>query len=342
MSPLTAMQNGWRGWVRVTSQRERGTTLALIRMCLGVIVVAALLEAIRLDLVTSLWMDVSGGGYRKAGQTRLIKLLGGPTPDLIWATIITGLVSGTLLIVGLGGRVTALVANQAWHACTFFNGDTRAGADLMVTIGLFMMILADSTVTMSLDCRIRTGKWTSDREVPSWPRYLIILQIVLVYFSTALHKISMVWSWSGSYNSIWWVIHNPNWNRWDVSGHPWLYPFTQVGTFVTWWWEVLWPLLGLHYWYRSTPERPGRLRALFNRFDVRKPLVLVGLGMHVGIHVLMDVGVFIWICATFYLSLFRPEELESGWRRLRAIVRTRDLRAVDVQRAAAPVAERPQ
>ena len=96
---------------------------------------------------------------------------------------------------------------------------------------------------------------------------------------------------------------------------------TQIGTAVTWVFELTWPLVPLALWFRSTADRGGRLRGLLNRVPIRAVYVTIGLTMHVTIFLIMEVGPFSWVTLAYYPCLFRPAELTHGWRRVVARLR---------------------
>ena len=73
-----------------------------------------------------------------------------------------------------------------------------------------------------------------------------------------------------------------------------------------WWWEVLAPLLLVVYWARHTAARGGRVRRALNRFDLRIPWAAIGISLHLGILVLINVGPFSWISLAYYLCLVPP------------------------------------
>jgi hypothetical protein len=91
----------------------------------------------------------------------------------------------------------------------------------------------------------------------------------------------------------------------------WVYPLTQVATAISWLWEITAPLLLLAFWYRATADRPGRLRRLFNRVNFRRLFVVIGVMIHLGILLFLEVGPFSWITLSFYLCLYHPDE----WKR---------------------------
>src|SRR5262249_11684455 len=88
----------------------------------------------------------------------------------------------------------------------------------------------------------------------------------------------------------------------------------QAATGLTWVWEITAPVLLLAMWYRRTSHRPG-LRAAFSRVDFRRWFVLIGVAVHLGIFLAMDVGPFSCVMLSYYLCLFRPDEWQRAWQR---------------------------
>src|SRR5262249_18412394 len=162
--------------------------------------------------------------------------------------------------------------------------------------------------TLALDCRLRTGRWRSAELVSAWPRRGAGYQIVLVYWSTGLHKVSRGWTPAHGFSALFYILEEPPWQRWGMTWPAHVYPPTQVATATTWLWELTAPLLLLALWYRRTAQRPGRLRALCNRLPLRGLWVAAGVGMHLGILLLMDVGPFSLVALSYYACLFRPDE----------------------------------
>ena len=303
------MKRLWRAWVELLSHREPATSLARFRVAVALVMLYALLSMIAADLVEVMWVDAAYGGLQTLSERHwLVGLLGGRTPATAWTLVGGGLVLASLLAVGLGGRLTALGALHVYYALTTAQGTLTGGYDTLITNALWLLVLSESTATLSLDCRLRTGHWRSDRPVPAWPRYLVILQLVVVYCTTGLHKLSPVWTPGGDLSALYWVFQEPTWRRFDMTwtASAWAYPLTQLGTAVTWWWEVLAPLLLVVYWARHTAARGGRVRRVLNRFDLRKPWAAIGVALHLGILVLLNVGPFSWISLAYYLCLIPP------------------------------------
>lgn len=307
------MRRLWSAWVELTSIRELGTSLACFRIAVGLVILYSLVSMIAAGLVEVMWVDAAYGGLQTLSTRHwLVGLLGGRTLATAWTLVGAGLGLACLLVVGLGGRVTALLTLQVYYALTSAHSTLTGGYDTLIINALWLLVLAQSTATLSLDCRRRSGRWRSLQPVPAWPRYLGILQLVVVYGTTGLHKLSPVWTPGGDYSALYWVFQEPTWRRFDMTWTASLFPLTQLATALTWWWEVLTPLLLVVYWARHTAARGGRVRRWLNRFDLRKPWAAVGVSLHLGILVLLNVGPFSPISLAYYLCLIPPPTARSG------------------------------
>jgi hypothetical protein len=315
---MTRWSGLWASWVALLSEREPGTSLALYRIACGVCILYSVGSVVCHGMVPVLWLSPADGGFEPLGPApRLFRLLGGVRPGTVWPVVALSLLSGFLLLVGLGGRLIALLALETYLALWQLNTDACGGYDWLLTNGLWLLVLARSTATLSLDSWLRTGRFRSDEPVPAWPRYLAIYQIVLVYWSTGMHKVSGTWTPAGGFSALYYILQEPTWQRWDLSGLAWVYPLTQVATATTWAWEITAPLLLVVLWYRRTGDRTGRLRVLCNRLPLRGLWAAVGLAVHLGILVLMDVGPFSLIALSYYVCLWTPSEWQTLVQRLR-------------------------
>jgi hypothetical protein len=297
----------WSRWATLLDQRENGTSLALFRAACGLSLLYSIGSIVLHGMVPVIWLGPSHGGLLPVGDGPwLFHWLGGLTPTTLWIVVSATLLAGLLLVLGGGGRVTALVSLLGYQALTGINSETVGAYDWLLTNALWLVFLSRSTATLSLDCRLRTGRWQSAKPVPAWPRYLAIYQIVLVYWSTGMHKLSRSWLPGGAFSALYYILQEPTWQRGDMTWLARVYPLTQIATALTWIWEISAPLLLLILWYRRTPQRPGRLRALCNRLPLRGLWVTTGLLMHLGILIFMDVGPFSLVALSYYVCLFHP------------------------------------
>lgn len=301
---MSRLGRWWRGWVALMSTRESGEAIARFRIAVGAVVLYSIVSVIAADLLHVMWVGANYGGLQTLDASHwLVDVLGGRTHST--ANIIAGaaITLAIMMIVGFGGRVTALLLLVVYYAHVTAKSTVTGGYDTMITNALWLLVLADSTATHSLDCRRKTGCWRSDRLVSAWPRYLVILQLVVIYATTGLHKLSPVWTPGGDLSALYWVFQDPTWRRFDMSFTASVFWLTQVATATTWWWEVLAPLLLVVYWLRHTRQRGGRLRRWTTRFDLRVAWAAVGVGLHLGILVMLNVGPFSWISLAYYLCL---------------------------------------
>mgnify|MGYP004401473243 CR=1 FL=1 len=223
-----------------------------------------------------------------------------------------GLLAGLALISGIISRLAAFVGLQCFLALAWINPHTGGSYDVLITNALWLLVLAQSDATWSLRSRLREGKWSSSMLVSSWPRYLVIFQLVAMYSSTGWHKISAYWMPGGDFSALYYIMQQPTWQRGDLSWVAHIYPVTQLGTALIWAWETLGgALLLAFYWARYRGEQAGRLGRLLLKLRYRTLFVLIGLPMHLVIALLMEVGPFSWASMAYYAALLHPDELKA-------------------------------
>lgn len=308
----------WKFWVGLLSRQESGTSLALFRIALGLCTLYSLLSIAGAGLVGPLWTHVEHGGMRAVDGNWLVKMLGGTTPGVVWSLWSLSLVSTIAFTLGVGGsilsRVNCLILVLAYNGLITINPYSSGGYDVLITNSFWILFLAEPTATLSLACHWREGRFTSEREVSAWPRYVLIFQLLLMYTLTGLQKSALVWTPAGGYTALYWVMQDPTWMRFDGAFAAWISPLLRVATALTWHWEQLSILLLLWFYYRTTREKGGRMRRWVLKRDWRIGWALVGLGLHIGILILMNVGPFSWVSLSFYVLLWRPSEWAQAWQ----------------------------
>lgn len=306
------MRQAWLSWQALVLRRERATTLALFRVLVSAIVLGSLLSAAAAGVIEVTWVDAAYGGMLSLGSGNwLVSLLGGPTPAVVWGLFGVGVASASLSLIGLGGRWPLLATLQSYLGLTSLNPTASGGFDNLLTIALWLLFLSECNATLSIGARLREGSWLSQRKVAAWPRYLLILQLIVMYTATGLQKVSLSWTPMGGYTALYYVLHDPTWLRSEELARSVPLGILRLGTAVTWHWEQLTCLLLAVFYFRATRRRPGRLRAAFNRWDLRLPWALIGISLHLGILMLIDVGPFSFVSLAYYVNLFAPHEIEA-------------------------------
>ena len=139
--------------------------------------------------------------------------------------------------------------------------------------------------------------------------FMLNNQIVLVYWTTGLQKVSAYWVPGGDFSALYYILQQPSWHRFEMSWVAYVYPLTQVATATTWFWEILSPLLLLAMWSHHTQGEGGRFRRLLWSLRVRAVFVWIGIGFHVALTILMDVGPFPMISLGFYICFWHPKDI---------------------------------
>lgn len=316
------MRSRWRFWVELFDGREAGTSLALFRVALGLVILYSLLSIAGAGLVEALWTSVEHGGMRRVGGNWLVQWFGGPTPSVVWAFWSIALVANLAFVAGLGGpvmgRLGTFILLQVYNGLATINPLASGSYDALISNALWLMVFADATATLSVHARRTTGRWTTDQQVCAWPRYVLIVQILVMYTMTGLQKSAHIWTPSGGYEALYWVMQDLGWTRYDLGEiAAWTTPLLRVGTAITWHWEQFSILLLLWFYFRCTAERPGRLRHWVLRRDWRLGWAIVGILLHVNILIVMNVGPFSWVSMGYYVLMWTPEEWAGLAERMR-------------------------
>lgn len=297
-------RGAWSRWVTLLDTREGGESLALIRILAGWTLATHLIHQWVAGAVDWVWLDIAHGGTRNL-STRWLEGLGGATPTNIHALTTIAILAGIAMFLGAFTRYATFIAWGTWQVLANLNANAGGSYDELFSNVLFLLLLSDSGRAWSVDARWR-GK-TGD--VPAWPRWLIALQLVVMYDSTAWQKLSSGWVLGGAGDALWYILQQPTWHRTSMT---WLWPaapLLAVATQAIWCFEHASPLLVLSAWYRRTRVRPGWLRAQFNRIDFRAKYLGAGVLMHLGIEASMEVGPFILTTMCCYLAWFAPDEV---------------------------------
>ena len=310
------LANFWSRIVEATSEREAATTFACIRICVGLVMLYILWSAFYAGYVDTLWVDSNHdpAGFAPYRGNWLIHWLGGGTKPLIVGLFSIAAIGSVFLTLGAFARPAAFVVLICFSSLVSTHPDTSGGADILTTNALWLLVLARSDVTLSVRARWKTGSWRSNQLVPSWPRALFIFQLVIVYFSAGINKGGSEWMPGGGYAALHYILQDPTWIRFHTDTFFSLSPLTRIGTAVTWHWEQITPILLLYIYCYRTRERGGRVRRWVTRFDLRIAWAAIGVFLHIGIAVTLNVGAFSFIALTYYLSLFRPSEIEGAGR----------------------------
>lgn len=304
-----------RWMVAVTSTQEPQTAMALVRIGTGValviLLVPLLFTAGGRDVVVFSFCDVASGGYRELGGTAVIDALGGAVPGVVFPLLAVALVGAVGMVVGVFGRVSVVAAVFGTRVVFAQNGDTSGAGDALIANALLLLLLCDCTATLSLDCKLRTGRFVDDTPGPAWVRRLALLQVCVVYTTTGLQKlVSTAWTPLDGFSALYQILQSPHWARFpdlmtDTGGA--LAVPMAIMTAVTIVWEC-------------------SFFVVLRKVRWRLAYAAVGVAVHIGIFLLMEVGIFSIVSVALYPVLFSPEViaqargLRERWQTARSVL----------------------
>lgn len=316
------MSGKWQSWVRLWDRREPADVLALVRIGAGLSLVWDLAIAGVLGLVLPLWAPVEEGGFGPATYAEPICMFYrwfGASASAAWALYGVTLASALCMTLGLFSRSSALLFVLCYAQLSHLSPAADRGIDNLLRSVCLLLAFADAGATLSLDSRLFHRRWLRDTLVPAWPRYLLIVQLMLVYFGAGVPKQSPQWTSIDHYSALFVLLQRPHVARFALP-QEWLtalYPLLQLSTIVTVVFERTAPLIPVLLWLRATRARGGRLRTFVMRSRILPLWVATGVTFHLGLAVFMQLGIFPWGCLAIYPALAHPNTLRDWGARAR-------------------------
>ncbi len=289
----------WRTWVELWDRREPPTALALVRIAIALVALVDLLNVRRLGLVDALWTRPPAG-YATALPVWL-------TGSALW---VLGVAACVAMLVGAATRVACVAFVIASVQMSRLAPGSESGVDEVFRIACAILALSRCNARWSLDAIVarRLGH-PPPTEIPAWPRYLLMLQLVWIYFSGGTNKSGSEWGPLGGFTALADALTDPHAARFAPGWVATIYPLTRVATAATMAFELGAPLYLLFYYFAATRERPGRLRAACNRLHLRWVWIGLGISFELGIAITLRLGDFPWGMLALFPVLLLPGEL---------------------------------
>jgi hypothetical protein len=299
-----------RWWCALWDGEEHPRSLAIVRILVALVMLGDLLWTAHLGLVPALWSPVEAGGIPDAMART-------PPPELYlwfpkttataWAAWGTAVGALVMLAAGLFSRAAGLLFLLVYAQLAWVLPGADRGIDMMVRNVVLILVLSGSHRAWSLDAKLFGAR----ERIPAWPRRLLILQLVVMYFTAGIQKTALAWWPPGGYSALYVILQDPSIAAWKFGwlSSWWAYPATQVASLTTMVFEWSAGLLPYAYWCRATRTSPGRLRAFLNHLPFRTAWVAGGVLLHVGIAGTMALGIFPWAMLAMYPAFFHPDEV---------------------------------
>lgn len=311
MTALGTARRAWDAWVALMDRREPATALALVRIASAFVLLCDYLWIWHVGLIDPLWSRFPRGfatGFSGWADTLGLDAFG------LWAIATGALVA---VLAGAATRVACVVFVIVSAQQSAISPESESAIDMLMRIVFLVLALSRCNARWSVDAWVarRVGR-PMPALVPAWPRYLLLLQIVWVYFSGGQNKSSHDWGPLGGFTALSNALLCPHNGRLDPDLVIALQPLTRVATALTMVFELSALLYLLWLYYAATPDRPGRLRAFANRWRLRWIWLSLYVVFELGIAVGLKLGAFPYGMLALAPVLLLPDELERVVQRL--------------------------
>ena len=292
MNPLRAWNAFWFGPI---SARPLGA----FRIAFGVVALAnlALLTADFDHWFTDAGLLHGTEAREAAGPLRLSPLQWVQDPTSVRVAFAATAVVAVLFTLGWRTRMMGVVLYLGMLSIHHRNVSTASGADVLLMVLAFYLMLSPCGAAYSLDARRASRKRGTLAEplIVPWAQRLIQLQVGLVYFNTAVLKADGTTWLDGT--ALHFVLNNSEVGRFSLD------PLTQYPLAInalTLGGLVIEFALAFLLWFRAT--RPWA--------------ILAGMGLHAGILLTVNIPIFGELMIATYLTFLAPDELDALLRRL--------------------------
>lgn len=302
------MTRAWRAWVALWDRREDATALALVRIGVALVLLCDFAMVWHLDLIDALWA-APPDGYAHPYDGWAARWLG-RGPDAAFALWLAAVSSLAAIAAGALTPIACLAFLLVSAQLAHIGLDADRGIDMMLRLAVGILACSRCNARWSVDAAVlrRLGRPIA-REVPAWPRCLLMAQLVWIYFSAGTNKSGAEWGPHGGFAALGNILSDPHFARFDPGWITVAHPLLPVLTAATMVFELTAPIYLLLHHHAATPERGGRLRRLGARLHVRSVWLAAGVSFHLGIALTMTMGIFAWGMLALYPALLLPRDL---------------------------------
>ena len=301
-----------RGWNDFFFKPQSPTPVALFRILYG------LLTIINLLMLRPEWLKWFGPRGFMTMET-MHRMGSGPHPNLfellpqtdaaVLAFFWFFLIVSIFLTAGFMTRFSTVAVFLCVQSIQTRNYYILNGSDTLLSVLGFFLIFAPAGAAFSIDRWLRIRKGVEGHEVPlhsPWAQRLIQIQIAFMYFTTFYCK-TRGSSWIDG-TAVYYALH-------FIEGHHFPVPIHSllIIKLLTWGTLLIELGLGTLVWFR----------------ELRYPVLIAGLCLHLGIEYAMNIPLFEWISIATYAVFVYPEDLSrvGEWIRSQVELRSYSLRS---------------
>ncbi|HEY1557331.1 MAG TPA: HTTM domain-containing protein [Kofleriaceae bacterium] len=277
----------WKRWVALWDHREPPAQLALVRIGVGAVACADLVYARLAGLAGVLWAPAPAG-YATGYQPWF-----GLDGQAWW---LIAAIAAAAIALGAGTRVACLVYVAASLQLSRLAPASESALDVLYRMVPLVLACSRCNARWSIDAAIaRALGRPRAAEVPAWPRYLLLVQLVWIYFSAGINKSGAEWGPFGGFTALADAAVDPHAARFAAGWVQTLLPLTRVATALAIAFELAAPLY---------------LVALYRRWRVRWVWFGLGVAFEVGLALVLRLGDFPFGMLALYPALLVPADLQ--------------------------------
>jgi len=281
------------GWCWFFFTPESPITLAVFRILFGLLLVA---NGLTMLSNAEMWYGVDGVFPMKAYLRRYRKLRFSLLHFLPKCNASMFVVFGIYFIASIGvilGLCTTLCSILVFLTLVSLhtrNGCVLSGCDVVIRMMSFLLIFSNSGAAFSLDRMIGWADHTGQNLITPWCTRLMQIQVAVIYLRTAWWKVTGE-SWQNG-SAAYYAMSLKEFKRF---GLPSLLNHVLVFKLATWSALVVEFALGTLIWIR----------------EVRLPMVVAGILMHLGFEYFLNVELFSFTMMVCLVLFIPPENMVS-------------------------------
>jgi hypothetical protein len=295
LSGMPSVRGSWLArWDEYWFDEIPPHSMALLRIVFGAMALAGLVGLTPVDMFWSLDGLTPLPGNPEGARSWLIDR---GLADWAGRAYFAGsVIAAIAMTVGFRSDLAVVATFVGLWGQIHWNRLPLSSAHQVVLVVLFCLLWTDTGRVWSLDARRRAALGGDPGDVPVWPLRLIRCQVSLIYLGSALWKLlSPAWR-DGS--AVYWALNLNTFHRF-----PWPIPIAAEPyvAFLTWGtllFELSFPVL---VWFRAT----------------RLPTLALGIAMHLGLWLALELGPFSWVMMASYIAFLDPirdSQFQNRWR----------------------------
>ncbi|MCM2350802.1 MAG: HTTM domain-containing protein [Bacteriovoracaceae bacterium] len=282
------------GWDRFFYSTTDATALCSFRIMFGLFL---FLNGISLVEDFEVWFGIGSNAlvplqdsftFYKNFRINIYKWLS-PTEFSAWLVLVTYIATSFFVMIGFKTRISTIICFILMVSMQNRNYSILNSGDTLMRCMLFLMMFAPTQVKYSVDAYLKKNKDEPfETEISILTIRLLQLQFSLVYLATTLFKLKG-YDWVDG-SAVYYTSRLVNFQRIVL---PIVFDYPFLVKFATWSALFIEFAMGSLVWVK----------------ELRLPVLISGLLLHLLIEISMSIGFFEWVMISSYILFLAPKEI---------------------------------